>query len=83
MTSVSAAAIRPAPRAAQERAAASKKLPALNPRAYRINDACHVLSISRSNLYVLAAAGKIKLIKIGGRTLVPEAEIARLAQEGA
>ena len=53
------------------------------PRARRINDACDALQISRSHLYALAAAGKIKLIHIGGRTLVPEAEIDRLAEEGA
>ncbi len=51
--------------------------------ARRINDACDALQISRSHLYSLAAAGKIKLIHIGGRTLVPEAEIDRLAEEGA
>ena len=52
-------------------------------RARRVNDACDALQISRSHLYALAAAGKIKLIRIGGRTLVPEAEIDRLAEEGA
>ena len=52
-------------------------------RARRVNDACDALQISRSHLYALAAAGKIKLIRIGGRTLVPEAEIDRLADEGA
>lgn len=52
-------------------------------RARRINDACEALQISRSHLYALASAGRIKLIRIGGRTLVPEAEIDRLAQDGA
>ena len=52
-------------------------------RARRVNDACDALQISRSHLYTLAAAGKIKIIRIGGRTLVPEAEIDRLAEEGA
>jgi excisionase family DNA binding protein len=63
---------------------ARKKSPAPNRRhARRINDACDALQISRSHLYALAAAVKIKLIHIGGRTLVPEAEIDRLAEEGA
>jgi excisionase family DNA binding protein len=57
--------------------------PASNRRARRVNDACDALQISRSHLYALAAAGMIKLIRIGGRTLVPEAEIDRLAEEGA
>jgi excisionase family DNA binding protein len=52
-------------------------------RAHRVNDACDVLQISRSHLYTLAAAGKIKLIRIGGRTLVPDAEIDRLVEQGA
>jgi hypothetical protein len=34
-------------------------------------------------LYKLAAQGKIRLVKIGGRTVVPEVEIDRLASEGA
>ncbi len=62
---------------------AGKKSSAPNrPRTRRVNDACDSLQISRSHLYALAAAGKIKLIRIGGRTLVPEAEIDRLAEEG-
>lgn len=48
------------------------------PRARRINDASHALGLSRTTIYNLAAAGKIRLIKIGGRTLVPESEIDRL-----
>jgi len=52
-------------------------------KARRVNDACLALGISRATLYKLAAQGKIKLIKIGGRTLVPESEIDRLASEGA
>ena len=65
-------------------ASAVKKSSALDsPRARRVNDACVALQISRSHLYALAGAGKIKLIRIGGRTLVPEAEIDRIAEEGA
>jgi excisionase family DNA binding protein len=51
--------------------------------SWRINDACAALGISRSHLYDLAAAGKVKFIKIGGRTVVPDAEVQRLASEGA
>ncbi len=52
------------------------------PKARRVLDACRAVGISRSTLYRLAAEGKIKLIRIGGRTLVPEAELDRLANEG-
>ena len=80
MTSASHVAIR----SALGDATAGKKSSALNcPRARRINDACAALQISRSHLYALAAAGRIKLIRIGGRTLVPETEVDRLAEEGA
>jgi excisionase family DNA binding protein len=48
------------------------------PRARRINDACTILQISRSHLYALASKSKIRLIRIGGRTVVPESEIERI-----
>jgi len=46
-------------------------------------DACSALGISRATLYKLAAQGKIRLVKIAGRTVVPETEIDRLASGGA
>lgn len=50
--------------------------------AFRIPDAVKASGLSRSTLYELAAAGKLKLSRIGGRTLVPRAEIERLIAEG-
>jgi excisionase family DNA binding protein len=80
MTSTSHVAIRPELGGAP----IGKKSSAPNgQRAWHVNDACAALQISRSHLYALAAAGKIKLIRIGGRTLVPGVEIDRLADEGA
>jgi excisionase family DNA binding protein len=58
-------------------------LAALTIKARRVNDACSALGISRATLYKLAAQGKIRLVKIGGRTVVPESEIDRIASEGA
>jgi len=52
------------------------------PKARRIPEACLAIGISRALLYKLAAQGKIKLVKIAGRTVVPESEINRLASEG-
>ena len=46
--------------------------------AWRIDDAAYRMGISRVSIYKLAKEGKLKLVKIAGRTLVPEAEIARL-----
>lgn len=45
---------------------------------YPIPEVEQKTSLSRASIYRHARAGKIKLIKVGGRTLVPEAEIARL-----
>ena len=53
------------------------------PKARRIPDACHAIGISRSMLYKLAGQGKVKLVRIAGRTVVPETEIDRLTTEGA
>lgn len=50
--------------------------------AYRINDTCHALGIGRSTLYKLIKEGQIRPITIGGRTLIPRAEIERLVKEG-
>ena len=54
----------------------------MEPRAYRVNDACRSLGIGRSTLYKLIAERKLKPITIGGRTLIPRAEIERLIAEG-
>jgi excisionase family DNA binding protein len=52
------------------------------PKARRINDACRAIGVSRTTIYKLAGEGKIKLVHVLGRTLVPESEIERLAPEG-
>ena len=52
------------------------------PLAYRMNDAVRVSGVSRSKLYQLAADGRLKLTRVGGRTLVPHAELQRLIDEG-
>jgi excisionase family DNA binding protein len=53
------------------------------PDAWRVNDALRQLSVSRATLYKRANNGEIRLARIGGRTLVPDAEIKRLVGEGA
>lgn len=52
------------------------------PLAYRMKDAERVFGVSKSKLYQLAADGKLKLIRVGGRTLVPHSELQRLIDEG-
>jgi excisionase family DNA binding protein len=50
-------------------------MPAANndglPFAYRVREACDKLSISRSTLYAEIAAGRLKAVKCGSRTLIP------------
>ena len=53
----------------------------LEPFSYRIDDACRVLGIGRTALYAQIAAGRLKAIKIAGRTLITRAEIERLIAE--
>lgn len=51
------------------------------PIAYRVNDACHAIGLGRTKLYSLIAEGKLKPVKIAGRTLIPRSEIERLIEE--
>lgn len=60
-----------------------KKSGSLQPVAYTITNACQLLSISRSTLYLLASRGELRLIKVAGRTLVPASEISRLVSGAA
>lgn len=55
----------------------------VHPKARRVADACAALGISRATLYKLSVQGKVKLVKIAGRTVVPETELDRLVSEGA
>jgi excisionase family DNA binding protein len=60
---------------------ATATLPA-QPRAHSFRDGQRILGISRSTFYRLEAAEKIKLLRIGRRTLIPASEIERLLKEG-
>jgi excisionase family DNA binding protein len=55
----------------------------LRPMAWRIDDGARLLSISRSTVYSLARGGKLKLIRVAGRTLIPHSEVVRVARKGA
>lgn len=39
--------------------------------AYSINDACRASSLGRTTIYAHIAAGRLKAVRIGGRTLIP------------
>lgn len=51
------------------------------PLANQIPDVCRRLGIGRSLLYELIKNGRIRSIKIGSRTLVPESELQRFVAE--
>ena len=40
------------------------------------------MGISRTTVYKLAGEGKLRLIKIAGRTLIPDSEVVRITTEG-
>lgn len=56
----------------------SKESPA--PLAHRIPEACRRLGIGSTSLYELIKAREINTIKIGTRTLVPEAELQKFIE---
>jgi excisionase family DNA binding protein len=60
---------------------ATATLPA-QPRAHSFLEGQRILGISRSTFYRLEAASKIRLLRIGRRTLIPADEIERLLKEG-
>ena len=48
-----------------------------------LDEGAHRIGIGRTSVYKLAAEGKLRLIKVAGRTLIPDSEIVRIAAEGA
>jgi excisionase family DNA binding protein len=44
-------------------------------KAYRVGDACRVLSISKSQLYRELAAGRLRAKKAGAITLIPATSV--------
>lgn len=41
------------------------------PLAYSLKDACAVSSLGRTTLYTHINSGRLKAIRVGGRTLIP------------
>ncbi len=51
-------------------------------RAHRVKSFCRDVEISPSTFWKYVGLGKIKVIRVGGRVLVPHAEALRIASEG-
>lgn len=41
------------------------------PLAYSIREACAITSLGKTTIYRLARLGSIRLVRVGGRTIVP------------
>jgi hypothetical protein len=50
--------------------------------AWPITEGARRAGVSRTTIYKLAGQGKVRLIKILGRTLLPDSEIVRIAEGG-
>lgn len=50
------------------------------PYAYRIPDACRMVGLGRTMIYELAATGKLKMVKVAGRTLIPSESLRALIE---
>lgn len=49
--------------------------------AWHVNEFCRLVGISRTTFYKAVKAKSIRVVVIGGRTLVPAGEVARLLGE--
>lgn len=68
----------------KEAPTADKAAPIIPQRdAYKVDEFCQKLSISRATAYRMHKAGALKIMKIGSRAVIPAGEIARLLGESA
>ena len=51
-------------------------------KARRVREFCDEMRISNSTFWKFVGLGKIRIIRVGGRVLIPAAEAARIANEG-
>lgn len=48
--------------------------------AYSIKEACHVSSLGRSTIYAHIAAGRLRAVRVGGRTVIPAESLRGLLE---
>jgi excisionase family DNA binding protein len=48
-----------------------------------VRTAAHFLAVSERHVWRLIVAGRVRAIRIGRRVLIPDAEVRRVAAEGA
>ncbi len=47
---------------------------------YSIKEACHASSLGRTTIYSHIAAKRLRVVRVGGRTLIPADSLRRLLQ---
>lgn len=60
----------------------TQELPTVK-RAYRVLDFCRAFGVSRSTVYSLMSAGKLRTVRVAGRRLIPADAAEDLLREGA
>ena len=50
--------------------------------AYSIKEACKATSLSRTTVYAHIASGKLRVVRIGGRTIIPAESLRVFVQGG-
>lgn len=50
--------------------------------AYSIKEACKATSLSRTTLYSHVAAGRLRVVRIGGRTIIPAESLRAFLANG-
>jgi excisionase family DNA binding protein len=56
----------------------ARPAPLPDPLAYGLADAAHLSGLSRATLRRRAAEGALRLVRVGGRTLIPAESLKRL-----
>jgi excisionase family DNA binding protein len=54
--------------------------PLAEPLALTIPNACRAIGVGKTWIYEQAKAGNLKLVHLGGRTVIPMAELKRLME---
>ncbi|MEO9461887.1 MAG: hypothetical protein ABJ242_04040 [Marinomonas sp.] len=61
--------------------AISQEASPLPRKVYTIEEACTVSTLSRANIFNQIGSGKLKVVRVGGRTLVPVENLHSLISE--
>ena len=50
--------------------------------AYSVYEACEATSLKRSTIYAYISAGRLRVVRIGGRTIIPADSLRTLLEGG-